>query len=80
MNAELINTRRVADMVDRDTRADRAPGLVRRLLDRLAERRRYWRTVNELEALSDRDLADVGLRRHDIHRLAGTLVTRPGAR
>lgn len=51
------------------------------LLDRLAMRlkqagerldryRVYRQTLSELEALSDRDLADLSLSRHDINRVA----------
>lgn len=32
--------------------------------------KRYSRTVAELESLSNRDLADLGISRSDIHRLA----------
>ena len=32
--------------------------------------RSYRRTVNELEALSKRDLDDLGISRHDIRRVA----------
>lgn len=32
--------------------------------------KRYSRTVSELEALSNRDLADLGIMRADIHRVA----------
>lgn len=37
---------------------------------RLSRWKRYNRTVAELEALSNRDLADLGLTRHDIPRIA----------
>ena len=37
---------------------------------RFARYRMYRRTVNELSALSDRDLADLGLQRSMIRRLA----------
>ncbi len=32
--------------------------------------KRYSRTVSELEALSNRELADLGIARGDIHRIA----------
>ena len=32
--------------------------------------KRYSRTVSELEALSNRDLADLGISRADIYRIA----------
>lgn len=40
------------------------------LKTRYAKWQRYSRTVSELEALSNRDLADLGISRSDIHRLA----------
>ena len=59
-----------------------APGLaarMRRLFSRLGdwaqERRAYSRTFNELQALGDRDLADIGLVRGDI-----AFVARQAAR
>lgn len=36
----------------------------------LADRALYWRTIGELESLSDRDLLDLGLRRDDLGRIA----------
>lgn len=54
------------------------PGGLRGLLERLAaawnERRRIARTIAELEALSDHELADIGLARADIERVARGLV------
>lgn len=40
------------------------------LKSRYAKWQRYSRTVTELEALSNRDLADLGLSRSDIYRVA----------
>lgn len=40
------------------------------LKSRYASWKRYSRTVSELESLSNRDLADLGISRHDIPRLA----------
>jgi len=37
---------------------------------RYAKWQRYSRTVSELEALSNRDLADLGIARGDINRIA----------
>ena len=34
------------------------------------ERRAYLKTLHELQALTDRDLADIGISRGDIHRIA----------
>ena len=35
-----------------------------------ANRRRYNRIVTEIESMSDRECADVGITRHDAHRIA----------
>jgi uncharacterized protein YjiS (DUF1127 family) len=40
------------------------------LKSRYAKWQRFSRTVAELEALSNRDLADLGISRSDIYRLA----------
>jgi uncharacterized protein YjiS (DUF1127 family) len=40
------------------------------LTDRIARYRRYNRTVKELSFLSDRELADLGIHRVDIRRIA----------
>lgn len=40
------------------------------LKSRYSTWKRYSRTVNELESLSNRDLADLGISRADITRLA----------
>lgn len=49
---------------------DGATGLIRRLGARLEEHARYRRTRDELSALSDRELDDIGLARGDIERVA----------
>lgn len=41
-----------------------------RLMLRRAHSKCYRRTLNELNSLSDRDLADLGLHRADLHRVA----------
>lgn len=38
--------------------------------DRYARWQRYNRTVNELSSLTNRDLADLGIQRSDISRIA----------
>ena len=38
--------------------------------DRRARARRYRETLNELQALSDRDLADLGIYRGNVPRIA----------
>jgi len=45
-------------------------GWLARVLDFLEQRRRYSRTLVELESLSDRELADIGLNRGDIEGIA----------
>lgn len=49
---------------------DRAPSFVARVLNWLDSRQRINRTTNELDALSDRELEDIGLTRADIDRVA----------
>lgn len=48
----------------------RINALVADLRDRLARRRLYKQTRNELVALSDRELADLGLHRSMLNRIA----------
>lgn len=45
-------------------------GHLAQIRNRLAEYRRYRATLGELEALSDRELADLGLSRTDIRAIA----------
>ena len=45
-------------------------GLWARMSKRLADHRLYVRTLDELDALSDRDLADLGLSRLQIREVA----------
>lgn len=40
------------------------------LKSRIASRKRYRHTMNELGALSNRELADIGISRSDIQRIA----------
>lgn len=49
---------------------DHATGLLGRLRARLEEHARYRRTRDELSALSDRELDDIGLARGDIEQVA----------
>ena len=44
--------------------------LVERMGDWFMEQRRFRQTMNELSALSDRELDDIGLRRSEIHNVA----------
>ena len=45
-------------------------GIGMRLSGWIREQRRYRQTMNELSALSDRELDDIGLRRADIETVA----------
>lgn len=47
-----------------------AAGWFARLRKALTDRALYLRTFEELNSLSDRDLLDLGLRRHDLGRVA----------
>ena len=49
---------------------DRATGLFALLAERRAKHGVYRTTVNELQSLTDRDLADLGLHRSEIRRVA----------
>jgi uncharacterized protein YjiS (DUF1127 family) len=52
--------------------ADRVRALFEAAREARAKRAIYKRTVNELSALSNRDLADLGITRYDIETLAWT--------
>ena len=52
-------------------------GLWARLGKRLSDHRLYRRTLDELAALSDRELADLGLSRLQIREVAWTAFTAP---
>lgn len=54
-----------------------AQGWLRGLWTWRERRRRYWRTVKELSALSDHVLADIGVHRGEIHRRAARLSGLP---
>lgn len=55
------------------------PAFLRTILERIAEKRArnkvYRETLNELRALSDRDLSDLGLSRASIHSVAWEAAT-----
>jgi uncharacterized protein YjiS (DUF1127 family) len=46
------------------------PGLFARLLESFADYRKYLATYDELSALSDRELADIGLSRLNVRHVA----------
>ena len=51
-------------------RPRRTEGFLDGLRARYAQYRVYRRTLEELEALTDRDLADLGISRHDVADVA----------
>jgi uncharacterized protein YjiS (DUF1127 family) len=60
--------------IDSRAHAGRETGLVARLRQSLADYRNFRRTYDELDALSDRELADLGLSRPDIRFVANEAV------
>jgi uncharacterized protein YjiS (DUF1127 family) len=54
----------------RAERAARRPGILRIVREVLGEWRLYNRTLDELRSLNDRELADLGIARSDIQRIA----------
>jgi uncharacterized protein YjiS (DUF1127 family) len=50
--------------------AARGSSLLQRAIAWLGEQQRYRRTLNELSALADRELEDIGLTRSDIDEVA----------
>ena len=61
--AHAINLNTYADFADQ-------PGIFARLHQRFAEYRAYLATYDELNALSDRELADLDLSRLDVRNIA----------
>ena len=53
-----------------DYASDAEPGLFARLLQKLADFRVYRATYGELDALSDRELADIGMSRLNVADVA----------
>lgn len=56
--------------------SSRDDGLLRRLVHAASHRMQRRRTITELHDLDDRLLADIGLRRDDIYRVAKQSETR----
>jgi uncharacterized protein YjiS (DUF1127 family) len=53
--------------------------IVNKIIEGLRQRRRFNRTVNELSKLTNRDLADLGINRTDIYRVAReSMLNRTG--
>jgi uncharacterized protein YjiS (DUF1127 family) len=61
-----VNTSRAASL----SLADRFPGFIANLKATFARRVVYMQTVRELDALTDRELADLGISRLDVPTLA----------
>jgi uncharacterized protein YjiS (DUF1127 family) len=61
-----VNTSRAASL----SLADRFPGFIADLKASFARRAVYMQTVRELDALTDRELADLGISRLDVPTLA----------
>ncbi|OYU17486.1 MAG: hypothetical protein CFE34_15485 [Rhodobacteraceae bacterium PARR1] len=61
-----VNTSRAASL----SLADRFPGFLANVKAALARRAVYMQTVRELDALTDRELADLGISRLDVPALA----------
>ena len=38
--------------------------------------RRYYTVINELNSLSDRELADIGINRYEIHYIATQMICK----
>lgn len=51
--------------------------IVKSIAAKVTKYNRYRRTVNELSNLSNRELADIGISRCDINRVASNVMTRP---
>ena len=61
--AHAINLNAYADYAEQ-------PGIFARLRQSFADYRKYLATYDELNALSDRELADIGLSRLDVRDIA----------
>ena len=61
-----VNTSRAASL----SLADRFPGFIANLKATFARRAVYMQTVRELDALTDRELADLGISRLEVPALA----------
>ena len=65
-STSLMGARTTTDSTD----GGRAVGLVARAFAWIAEQRRVSRTIAKLSDLSDRTLADIGIERSEIERVA----------
>jgi len=52
------------------------PNIFTYLAKRVEDTRRYYKALNELSRLSDRELADIGLNRGEIPMVAMTVLNR----
>ena len=60
----------VLDIFNEQRRATRRAGLIGGLTQRMARYRTYRQTLDELESLSDRELADLNIARVNIRGIA----------
>jgi uncharacterized protein YjiS (DUF1127 family) len=71
MAVHTVTAKDINALAGRDyPEAGRAPDLLRGLIARIASWRRYRATLTELSELTDRQLADIGILRADIARVA----------
>ena len=63
-------TKEEMNMAYANTAAPRTTGLMARLVDAMAARKVYRTTLAELQALDNRDLADLGISRSMIRAIA----------
>jgi uncharacterized protein YjiS (DUF1127 family) len=69
-NKSSVKMAHIAENIGAQALASQGRGFVSRLADALARRRVYRQTYTELSALSTRELADLGITRSMISRLA----------
>jgi len=60
----------MAHAINLNAYAPARPGLVARLRTALADHREFTRTRDELAAMSDAELSDIGLSRHNVRDVA----------
>ncbi len=76
MNSRIANPYEMMGHAAAANSADsHGTGIVGRLVSWFSRERQYRATYNELSALTDRDLADIGVSRSDIVSIARRCVT-----
>jgi uncharacterized protein YjiS (DUF1127 family) len=79
MNAQLVNPYGLTGTLNAGTGRDQESmiqRLVRTIVGRINEHRRYRATLDELSQLTDRELDDIGLARSEIEQVARGLCSR----